>query len=72
MERAKVASLPLYPERRPCRRPTTRKLIDLFEGIERHTFEAGARRPEMMVTELSRVQRKVLKLLRMPAAEYGR
>jgi len=30
MERAGVESLPLYPEGRACRRPTTRKLLDLF------------------------------------------
>ena len=28
MEREKLNSLPLYPEGRPCRYPTTRKLID--------------------------------------------
>jgi transposase len=72
MKRADVASLPLYPEGRPCRWPTARRVIDLFEGVERHTLQSGGRKPTVMVTELSRVQRKILKLLRLSAAEYGR
>src|SRR5207302_2658784 len=31
MEREAIASLPLYPEGRKGRRPTARRLIDLFE-----------------------------------------
>jgi hypothetical protein len=38
MEREELDSLPLYPEGRPCRRPTPRKLIDLFEPVQRHTL----------------------------------
>ena len=72
MKRADVATLPLYPEGRPCRWPTARRIIDVFEGVERHTLQSGGRKPTVMVTELSRVQRKILKLLRLPAAEYGR
>ena len=29
-------SLPLYPESRPCRRPTTRRVLDAFDAIQRH------------------------------------
>ena len=71
MGRDDVESLPIYPERRPCLRPTTRKLIDLFEGVERHTLQIRGRKPTTLVTELSRAQRKVLKLLRLPVTEYG-
>src|SRR5208283_1946528 len=42
MDRAGIEALPLYPEGRPCRCPTTRRVIDLFEPIQRHTL--GARR----------------------------
>jgi len=72
MKRADVASVPMYPEGRPCRRPTARRLIDLFDTVERHTLQAGGRKPAIMITELSRVQRGILKLLRLPAAKYGR
>ena len=36
MEREGVESLPLYPEGRACRRPTARRVIDLFEDVQRH------------------------------------
>jgi len=72
MERTKADSVPLYPERRKCRRPTARLLIDLFDGVERHTLEAAGRKPLTMVTALSRAQRRILKLLRIPPSGYGR
>ncbi len=38
MAERRLAALPLYPEGRACRRPTTRHLIDLFEPIQRHSL----------------------------------
>jgi hypothetical protein len=31
-----IESLPLYPEGRACRHPTTPQLIELFENVQRH------------------------------------
>jgi transposase len=72
MERKGIESLPMYPEGRLCRCPTARRLIDLFQPIQRHTLAAGKKPPAVMVTELSRLQRKLLKLLGLPAKDYGR
>jgi len=71
LERAGIESLPMYPEGRPCRHPTTRRLIDLFEGIQRHTLLSSKRRPTAFVTDLSRLQRRILKLLDVPRTNYG-
>jgi transposase len=68
MERAGDEELPLYPESRPCRRPTARKLIDLFEDVQRHTLTSPASPPVVFTTELTRLQRKVLQLLGMTDA----
>jgi transposase len=68
MERAGEEDLPLYPESRPCRRPTARKLIDLFEDVQQHTLTSPDDPPVVLTTELTRLQRKVLRLLRMPDA----
>jgi transposase len=65
MEREAIASLPLYPEGRKCRRPTARRLIDLFEDVQRHTLQVGRRPPVVFTTELSRLQRRLLHLLGM-------
>ncbi len=71
LERAGIESLPMYPEGRPCRHPTTRRLIDLFEGIQRHTLLSARRRPTAFVTDLSPLQRRILKLLNVPRTNYG-
>jgi transposase len=68
MERSGDEDLPLYPESRPCRRPTARKLLDLFEDIQRHTLTSPDGPPVVFTTELTRLQRKVLRLLGMPDA----
>jgi transposase len=68
MERKGIESLPLYPERRACRRPTCRKVVDLFEDVQRHTLTAGKRPPEIFSTELTRLQRRILRLLGIPRA----
>ncbi len=36
MRDAKIDPLPLYPEDRECKAPTTRRIIDLFENIQFH------------------------------------
>jgi transposase len=71
MERAQIESLPLYPEGRACRRPTTRKILDLFDGVQRHELTLPDCQPEVMVTELSPIQKQVLKLLGIPEKSYG-
>jgi transposase len=68
MDDAGIESLPLYPEGRACRRPTARRVIELFEEVQRHELSAGNRRPVVFSTELTRLQRKVLRLLRIPRA----
>jgi transposase len=65
MDRAAIESLPLYPEGRKCRHPTARRLIDLFEDVQRHSLQVGRRSPLVFTTQLSRLQRRVLRLLGM-------
>jgi transposase len=68
MERKGLASLPLYPERRPCRRPTARRVIDLYEDVQRHMLAVGTRPPEVFSTELTRLQKRIIRLLGIPKA----
>jgi transposase len=71
MQRKRVDSLPLYPEGRPCRWPTARRVLDLFESIQRHTLIHGKQPAEMLVTDLTRAQRRLLTLLNLPPKHYG-
>jgi len=68
MEREGIESLPLYPEGRACRRPTARKVIDLFEDVQRHELSAVRRPAVVFTTKLSRLQRRILRLLNMRKA----
>jgi len=70
MQHEQLDSLPLYPEDRPCRRPTARRVLDLFDDIHRHTLHNGDRTPTVFVTELTDLQRRILKLLGIPATQY--
>jgi transposase len=72
MHHEEIEALPMYPEGRACRWPTARRVIDLFEPIQRHTLEHGRHPTEVMVTELTRLQRKLLNLIGLPAKNYGR
>ena len=72
MHREEIESLPMYPEGRPCRRPTACRLIDVFSVVQRHEFALRGGQAEVMVTELTRLQRRLLRLLGIPAASYGR
>jgi transposase len=65
MDREAIESLPLYPEGRKCRRPTARRLIDLFDDVQRHSLRAGRQPSVVFMTELSRLQRRLLRLLGM-------
>ena len=71
MAREKIEHLPLYGEERDCRRPTARKLIDAFEPVQRHTLTLPGEPPESLLTQLSPLQRRILNLLGIPAANYG-
>ena len=66
-----IESLPLYPEGRPCSRPTTARVIEVFEPIQRHLLMVGDNEPECLVTELTPLQRQIIKLVGLSPAEYG-
>lgn len=70
MARAKVESLPLYPEGRACRHPTVSRLIEVFEDVQRHHLKGGVELTVNFTTKLSSVQRTVLRLLDIPPAAY--
>jgi len=71
MDKEGITELPLYPEGRPCRAPTTRRIVDVFENVQRHELTTSDGSSEVFVTELSHLQAKVLKLLGIPPTTYG-
>jgi hypothetical protein len=48
--------------------PDSAKVIDLFENVQRHELSAGRRPAVVFTTKLSRLQRRILRLLNMRGA----
>jgi transposase len=71
MAQAGEPSLPLYPEGRPCARPTTHRVIEVFSSIQRHEVRVGDGEPQVMVTKLTKTQRSIIRLLGLDPRTYG-
>jgi transposase len=63
-------SLPLYPEYRSCHAPTTRRIIDIFEPIQRHQL-TGDGDGETFVTQLTPLQAQIAKWFGFAPGQYG-
>jgi transposase len=71
MVRHDLAWLPMYPEARECRRPTARRLFDLFEPVQRHMLTLPNGHVDNFVTELSPVQRQIAELFGIASKTYA-
>ena len=69
MQRKKLASIPIYPESRPCQAPTIFDLVRLFRNVERYEVRAGED-TIVFPAELTNTQKQVLELLDVPVANY--
>jgi hypothetical protein len=69
MKRKKIESLPMYPERRSCKFPTSYDLERLFRDVEKYEVVKG---DEIISfpADLSSLQKQVLELLDMPFSAY--
>lgn len=70
MRAAQIPSLPLYPEDRLCRTPTTDRLLDLFRDLRRHDLFRADRLVQSFDPELSPLQKQILNLLGVPLSAY--
>jgi len=70
MKAASIEQLPLYPESRACRRPTTEHVLRLFSLAERVTVLARGEVVRVFPPTLTELQRQVLALLGVPASTY--
>jgi transposase len=71
LENSEYDSLPLYPEHRACRAPTTRRMVDIFETVQRHELTGGDE-PQTFVTQLSPLQAQLAKWFDLRPNQYGR
>ena len=65
-----IEELPLYPEQRQCRRPTTEQVLRLFSLAERHALRREGHTVQVFHPELTDLQRQVLTLLGVPQGAF--
>jgi transposase len=70
MDREGIPELPLYPEDRLCKRPSTEQILRLFSLAERHLLVQNGRTVQVFDTELTELQQEVLRLLGVPIRAY--
>ena len=72
MKQEGIESLPLYPEERLCRAPTTRRVIDVFDNIRRHELFGPTGEKIQFMTEMSSIQKEILRLLGLSPKTFQR
>ena len=71
MKVASMEQLPIYPEARACRRPTTEYILRLFSLAERISVTAAGEVVRASPPDLTELQRHVLNLLGVPLTAYS-
>jgi transposase len=72
MKREEIRELPLYPEERLCREPTTEQVLRLFSLVERHRLFDGDDQVQVFEPQWTELQRTILRLLEVPESAYRR
>ena len=70
MKTAGIQELPLYPEVRACKRPTTEKILQLFSLAQRHVLMREGSAVQTFEMGLTALQQQVLGLLGVPQSAY--
>jgi transposase len=70
MTRERLESLPILPEGRPSKTPTTARLLEMFSGVSWYEFERGDETVTFPI-RLTELQRQLLDLLEVDPAAYA-
>jgi transposase len=70
MKRERIKELPIYPEQRLCKRPTTEQILRLFSLAERHTLIRDDATVQSFPAQLTDLQRQTLDLLGVPERAF--
>ena len=68
MKRERIKELPIYPEQRLCKRPTTEQILRLFSLAERHTLLRDDQSVQSFPPNSQICRLRILDLLGVPAA----
>jgi len=70
MARHNIEQLPLYPEARRCKRPTTQRVLELFSLAERHVLLRNGKPVQVFPPRLTELQYQILELLGVPEKAF--
>lgn len=70
MAREGKDQLPLYPEERECRAPSTERILEVFAPLQRHRLRRAKRVVQVFEPELTELQGQIRGLLRMPVSAF--
>lgn len=65
MLREGIECLPLYPEDRDCKAPSTERILDVFAPLQRHRLKSKEQVVKVFEPELDDLQRKILRLMKI-------
>ena len=68
--REQLDRLPLYPEERECRAPSTERILDVFAPLQRHRLRKKGRLVQIFEPDLNELHRQILGLMRLPTALF--
>jgi transposase len=72
MNKHHIASLPVYPEKRECKYPTTQSIIRTFSNIERYElYDDMGNIVEYFPPSLSQLQKQILNLMEVPTELFS-
>lgn len=70
MKRRRLKTLPIYPEGRQCKRPTTEQIFKVFENLMVHQLSSPGGLRHVYQPSLTRLQKRVLRLLGIQPQAY--
>ncbi len=71
MKRNKIESLPVYPEQRECKHPTTQSIVRVFADVEKYELRTKDNMDcEYFPPTLSRLQKRILDLMGVPQSIF--
>jgi len=70
MEREGIEAIPLYPEERDCKAPTSNRILEIFESIQRHELVEDGQVRQRFPQNLTKFQRQLMRMLDVPRHVY--
>lgn len=72
MGKASLKSIPIYPEKRECLRPSAERILATLQNVSKHELWENNSLEDTFFDPLDDLQVRVMRLLRIPMEHYGK